>query len=733
LGVCVATTDGAVQLGQLTTLAGIELSAKQLAQEYGVEVGQILPNLDAETRQAISQRNAQICRHEQAWSDRLIQLTPFQHPYINVENLSQVQWGISVRRYPIELSAQALEPKGLLAFFAAYCARLSTEPDFDLGLQTESQRSIAPEIFAQQVPFRVHTQVEDSFSTFKTRFELSLNQVCRLGSFRYTLVRRYPELRDRLQAQALPVSIVQVASPEHLNWQHLDAAIALVVYEDGSSPELVHTGAISETGSTAITQQLQTLIAAGIEHPDQTLAHLPLLGGTDLQHLLVDWNRTTKAYPSDRCIHTLFEQQVEQTPDAIALAFGQQELTYYELNEQANQLAHYLQLQGVGPDVLVGLYIERSLELMVGLLAVHKAGGAYVPLDPDFPRDRIAFMVQDSKAPVILTQQKLVSNLSVAETVRILPVDTLAPDIAQQPIHNPSSGVQPENLSYIIYTSGSTGLPKGVMVEHRNVVNFFTGMDNVIDHQTGSVWLAVTSLSFDISVLELFWTLTRGFKVVLYNAKADRQVSSPNTPVLLHAQKSIDFSLFYFSSHEEGTEASAKYRLLFKGAKFADTHGFKAIWTPERHFHAFGGLFPNPAVTSAAIAATTTQIQIRAGSCVSPLQSSIRIAEDWSVVDNFSSGRVGISFAAGWQPNDFVLRPETYEDRKTVMFEQIEEVRTLWRGGPSTIPMAKAKALPSKPCPAPSNPISPFGLPQQATQKPSKWLGQEAFISSHTS
>jgi natural product biosynthesis luciferase-like monooxygenase protein len=700
-GVCVATADGAVQLSHLTMLDGQEISVERLLENYGVCVGDVLPALDPDVKAAITQRNAAICRHESLWAKRLLQLAPFRHPYLSVEASGQSQGqGQPIYRQPISLLS-AVDSKVLLSLFAAYCARLAPGPEFDLGFQSESQRSVAPEIFAQRVPIRVRLQSEESFSAFKERFDTAIDQSSRLGSFRYTLLRRYPELSERNQRDSLPVAIAQVASPDRLDWQHLDAVIALVAYEDGSPPELVHGGGISESDSVAIVQQLQTLIAAGTEHPEQPLAQLPLLGAAEYRRMLTDWNQTATPYPSDCCIHELFEAQVERTPDAIAVAFADLQLTYRELNEQANRLAHYLQQQGVGPEVLVGLHMERSLELMVGLLGIHKAGGAYVPLDPDFPRDRIAFMVQDSKVSAIITQQKLVSNLAVEETVRMIVIDTLAEDVAQQAPTNPESGVQPENLSYIIYTSGSTGLPKGVMIEHRNVVNFFMGMDRAIDRETGKVWLAVTSLSFDISVLELFWTLARGFKVVLYNANADRNQATPNTLSLSHASKAIDFSLFYFSSHEEGEDSTAKYRLLFEGAKFADTHGFKAIWTPERHFHAFGGLFPNPAVTSAAIAAITTQIQLRAGSCVSPLHSSIRIAEDWSVVDNFSGGRVGISFAAGWQPNDFVLRPETYEDRKNIMFQQIEEVKALWRGESVSYPNAKGEPVAIKTLPRP--------------------------------
>jgi len=722
-GICVGTQDGAVRLNRLTSLEGKSLTLESLQQFYGVRIGTILPVLNTELRDAISKRNAAIARHERAWVKQLAQLTPFQHPYLQVGTLNALS--DSSHRYPILLPPKQVEPRSLLTMFAAYCARLTTEPEFDLGLQTAAQRSIAPEIFAQQVPIRVQTTAEETFTDFQERFEAALDRASRLGSYTLDIFARHPELQE-LSQSSLQVAIVLAASPEQLDWTHLGATIALVAYEDGSLPELVHAGSIDEAHSAAIAQQLRSLITACVEHPEQLLHQLPLLSATELHQIVVEWNRTVKPYPSDRCIHQLFEQQVTLNPDAIAVAFEEQQLTYGELNTKANQLARYLQLHGVGPDVLVGLHVERSLEMMVALLGIHKAGGAYVPLDPDFPQDRISFMLQDSQAAVIVTQQKLIANLVVQPDVRIIPIDTMWDEIERQAIANLDSGVKPENLSYVIYTSGSTGKPKGVMVEHRNVVNFFTGMDGVIDRNPPGVWLAVTSLSFDISVLELFWTLARGFKVVIYNAKKER---TPTTkPLLLqNADKPIDFSLFYFSSYENGGDAAAKYRLLTEGAKFGDTHGFKAVWTPERHFHAFGGLFPNPAVTSAAIAATTKQIQIRAGSCVSPLHSSVRIAEDWSIVDNLSGGRVGISFAAGWQPNDFVLRPETFENRKDVMFQQIEEVRSLWRGESVTYPNGKGEAVGIQTLPRPIQSELPVWVTAAGNPETFRMAGAKGF------
>ena len=395
-GLCIATADGAIEFSRMSTLDGREISVERLIEEYGIHPGIVLPALDPDFAAAIIQRNQAICRHERVWAKRAEQLAPFEHPYLtNIHGRASItssRWQTTIERYPIDLNHHQVTPTALLSMFAAYCARLSPEPNFDLGLQTEAQRSVAPEIFAQRVPFRVEVQTGESFSQFQDRVETALLRTARLGNFRHTLLRRYPELRDNPLGRALPVAIVSVACPDRLDWQHLNATMALVAYEDGSLPELVHTGALTLVESNAIVSQLHNLIAACLDQPAQPLDRLSLLSIEERQQLLQDWNQTEIPVPDD-CIHELFEQQVARTPAAIAVTFGSEQLTYQELNERANQLAHYLRLQGVGPDVLVGLYLERSLAMMVGLLAIHKAGGGYLPLDPEFPADRLAFKI----------------------------------------------------------------------------------------------------------------------------------------------------------------------------------------------------------------------------------------------------------------------------------------------------------------------------------------------------
>ena len=422
------------------------------------------------------------------------------------------------------------------------------------------------------------------------------------------------------------------------------------------------------------------LLAAMVADDTQIVDRLSILSDAERQQLLYGWNDTGREYPSEQCIHQLFEEQVERTPSATAVVFEDQSLSYAELNERSNRLAHHLRTLGVKPDTRVAICVERSLEMMVGLLAILKAGGAYVPLDPAYPVERLRFMLQDSAPVALLTQEHLVGLFAdVAEVLPVLDLGVATPPWDEMPVSNPDPGavgLTSRHLAYIIYTSGSTGMPKGVQIAHSHIINFFGGMNDRLPCGPEDVILAVTGISFDISVLELFWTLTKGIKIVLVAPfTADHVETVPYRPV-----EQIEYSLFYFSSADNGRRHD-KYRLLLEGAKFADENGFAAIWTPERHFHAFGGLFPNPAVTAAAIATITTRVQIRAGSVVLPLHNVIRVAEEWSVVDNLSNGRVGIAFASGWHPNDFVFTPENYAARREITVNSIKDFVTLWRGG----------------------------------------------------
>ncbi|MDJ0562506.1 MAG: amino acid adenylation domain-containing protein, partial [Microcystis sp. M49629_WE12] len=257
-----------------------------------------------------------------------------------------------------------------------------------------------------------------------------------------------------------------------------------------------------------------TLLEGIITNPSERVSQLPLLTKVEQQQLLIDWNNTEVDYPANKCIHQLFEEQVERTPNAVAVTYENESLTYRELNNRANQLAHYLRKLGVKADTLVGISLERSLEMMVGLLGILKAGGAYVPLDPDYPQERLSFMLEDSQVKVLVTQAKLVKSIPEHQA-QLICLDTEWEKIAQNITSNPESVAKPENLIYIIYTSGSTGKPKGVLVNHSNVVRLFAATDAWYNFNSQDVWSLFHSYAFDFSVWEMWGALLYGGRLVV--------------------------------------------------------------------------------------------------------------------------------------------------------------------------------------------------------------------------
>jgi amino acid adenylation domain-containing protein len=261
-------------------------------------------------------------------------------------------------------------------------------------------------------------------------------------------------------------------------------------------------------------QTLLEGICAGLEKP---LSRLPLLTEKEKVQLLSEWNRTRNEKSQPSCIHRMFELQVENSPEATALIFEGQQLTYRELNARANQLAHYLRKIGVSREVLVAISMERSIDMVIAVLGVLKAGGAYVPLDPNYPADRLLYMIQDAGVAVLLTQQKLLETLP-RHDAKLVCLDTELNRISKESRANPGDLTEPENLAYVIYTSGSTGRPKGVQILHSAVVNFLQAMRKEPGMTANDVLAAVTTLSFDIAGLELFLPLTCGARVVIASA-----------------------------------------------------------------------------------------------------------------------------------------------------------------------------------------------------------------------
>ena len=255
------------------------------------------------------------------------------------------------------------------------------------------------------------------------------------------------------------------------------------------------------------------------------------------RRLLAEWNQTDQDYPRDKCLHELFEAQVKRTPKAVAIHFNEEQLTYAEVNQRANQVAHYLRGLGVGPETLVGLCVERSPRMVIGLLGILKAGGAYVPLDPAYPKERLRFVLEDAGVTVLLTEEKLLGELGDGiAACKIVRLDSDGPAISTASVENPDGGAGPESLAYVIYTSGSTGKPKGVAIEHHSPVMLVSWAHGVFSAEECAGVLFATSICFDLSVFEMFVPLCRGGKLILVEnalelatAPAASQVTLVNT------------------------------------------------------------------------------------------------------------------------------------------------------------------------------------------------------------
>lgn len=273
-----------------------------------------------------------------------------------------------------------------------------------------------------------------------------------------------------------------------------------------------NTDLFDQTTIERMMQQFEVLLASIVADPDRPISQLPLLTEGERQKLLLTWNDTVAAYPHDQCVHQLFEAQVEKSPNAIAVQFEDQALTYAELNGRANQLAHYLRKLGVQAESLVGICAERSLEMVVGLLGVLKAGGAYIPLDPTYPPERLNFMLHDAEPAIVLSQQHLASNLQLPAP-QLINLDSDWPTIALEAEQNPVNLTQPENLAYIIYTSGSTGQPKGTMLLHRGLVNYLTWCLQAYPVSEGQGAPVHSSISFDLTITGLYAPLLAGRRV----------------------------------------------------------------------------------------------------------------------------------------------------------------------------------------------------------------------------
>jgi amino acid adenylation domain-containing protein len=369
-----------------------------------------------------------------------------------------------------------------------------------------------------------------------------------------------------------------------------DLLLELTERPEGLSGLLEYNTSLFEPATIArMSGHFQRLLEAVVADPAQRLSRLPLLTDTELKQLLIEWNQTEADYPHDQCIHHMFEAQVEKQPEALAVAFEKEQLTYQELNRRANQLAHYLRKLDVGPEKLVGICTERSIEMIVALLGVLKAEGAYLPLDPTYPTERLAFMLSDAQVVVLLTQKHLLDRLPPhpAQAIRqVICLDADWEQIARESDQNPSSSVTPENLAYCIYTSGSTGRPKGVLIPHRGLCSLAMVHRRVFGVDSSSRILQFAPFSFDVSVWETFMALVNGATLCL--ARQERLSSMDELHHLLQEQQITTLTLPPSVLSVLSAEGLPALKTVISGSEKCPKEVVKR-WAPGRgFFNAYG-------------------------------------------------------------------------------------------------------------------------------------------------
>jgi amino acid adenylation domain-containing protein len=487
-----------------------------------------------------------------------------------------------------------------MALFAAFNVllyRYTGQEDIITGTPIAGRNRMEIEgligFFANTLALRVDLSGEPTFRNLLGR----VKEVC-LGAYEHQdlpferLVEELNPERDRSYSPLIQVMFALESVPEEelslvgieANRMELGAVTAkfeitfsLTESREGLNGTIEYNVDLFDDGTIdRMLGHFRALLEAIAANPDRQIGKLPLLMEAERRQLLVEWNRTEADYPKDATIHELFERQVERTPDVIAVVYEDQRLTYRQLNARANQVAHYLQRHGVGPDLLVGICMERSLEIVIGILGILKASGAYVPLDPAYPKERLAFMLEDTQPSVLLTQQPLIENLA-EHSAHVVCLDRDWEEIARESDENFRCGTTADNLAYVMYTSGSSGKPKGVEVLHRGIVRLLFGI-GYAQLDACQTFLHLAPCSFDASTFEIWGALLHGAKCVLYPGRVP---STGELGTLLHKHKVttlwLTASLFNALIDEAPGILAEIHQLLIGGEPLSVSHVRRAL------------------------------------------------------------------------------------------------------------------------------------------------------------
>lgn len=433
-----------------------------------------------------------------------------------------------------------------MAVLAIYLSRVSSLDDFTIGTPILNRGNFKEKqttgMYISTIPFRISINHKISFAEFLSNISADFSKIFRHQKYPYqylledlrkkdssipnlyNILLSYQNVRSNKQTSDINYESSWVGN----NFISDDIDIHLYDMNDTGDINIAYDYLISKYSIDdicSIHARFLYIINQVLENNDITLNEIEIVTPDEKKKILYDFNNTSADYPRDKTITQLFEEQVEKTPDNIAVVFEDQKLTYRELNERANSLANYLRSQKIGRNDIVGIMVNRSLEMIISILAVLKSGACYIPIDPEYPQDRIEYMLNNSNAKLLLTFKRLENKVTFDNKLFV----ELDNELYNSNKDNLININEPDDLAYIIYTSGSTGKPKGVMLKHSNINNFIQGMCNVVDFNSRKTIVSVTTISFDIFVLESLLPLEKGLKIVIANENEQNDARSFNS------------------------------------------------------------------------------------------------------------------------------------------------------------------------------------------------------------
>ena len=526
----VATISQDISIKKVLSLDGIPLSISNIIDQYKLYQGYQFSEIEEVKAQAIHKKYQSTYKYEAFWVEHIAQYTPLEIPYkkpklfpIDCESSADLYLSIPEEVFGI-LQDNTLSDF-LFAAFIAFLGRISGEAYFDIAVDARflEHSDQGNSLFATSRPFRVPSlEKPQTFHEFLSNVQEQITRLEKCKTYLRDIHTRYPALLAEATSGRHfkpPIIIKRVDNfDKDYRLSAEEEFIMILAHKADSFFWIFDTNILTKENAQKLAERFDIFLKGIASTPNRKINSLPISSVEEKKMLITDWNDTKTDYPKSKCIHELFTDQARQSPESIAVIDENRQITYRELDDQSTKLASYLRSQGVQEGDFVGIFMGRSIDLMVGLLGTLKSGAAYIPLDPIYPKDRIAYMVEDSQLSILLTDSHLKNKLPEFE-VPVVQLDHIWEEIKRQDMEpSPSGNPSPENLAYVIYTSGSTGTPKGVQITHRNLTNFLCSMSERPGIISKDKILALTTVCFDIAGLELYLPLLNGGQLEIPSA-----------------------------------------------------------------------------------------------------------------------------------------------------------------------------------------------------------------------